>query len=79
VLSLDKEANFPNSSVLFGILRENSELKVKKGEIFVLPQWQDHPYRLVDITETHAMIETIATGEKHRISNTISRQLTTDN
>ncbi len=68
VLYLDKETNFPSSSSAFKIFGNDSELIVKKGEIFVLPQWQEYLYKLVDITETDAVIEDIATGKKHRIS-----------
>lgn len=67
VLVVDWEVDFPKTYALFQILRTDLELRVKKGEVFSIPQRQDYQYRLLDVGESDAQIEAIASGERHHI------------
>lgn len=61
-LRLGKVVNFPTCYAILTYLKE--EMKIKKMEIFTLPQRQDYKYKLMDIAENHAVIEVVGTGEK---------------
>lgn len=67
VFIFDQQVNFPRSYAVFKVVRENEEIKVREGEIFALSQWKEHRYQLLEIAETHAIVRSLTTAEKHRI------------
>jgi|GEM_PF-5986522 len=68
VLIIDQAMDVPTTHALFQILRTDLEFKVKEGEVFSIPGRQDYQYRLLDVRESEALIETVASGERHQIS-----------
>lgn len=67
ILVVNQEINFPKTYALFQILRTDLEFRVKEGEVFSIPGWQDYQYRLLDVRESEALIETVASGERHHV------------
>ncbi len=67
VLVYDEEINYPTGFALFSYLWDGSELKVKKNEMFSVPPEPDVKYKLVDISETEALIQRAPSGEEIKV------------
>lgn len=67
VMVLDKLADSPDSYALFKYLWNNTELKVKKDKEFSLAPEEDQKYKLVDIQEQEAVIESLKTHEQIKV------------
>jgi hypothetical protein len=63
VLVLNKVTDFPNSYALFRYLGNNTEFPVKKDAQFVLPPKGTDRYRLINVTDSEAIIATPAGQE----------------
>jgi len=63
VLILNKEANSPDSYADFRYLWNNTEIKVQKSREFALLPDANLRYKVIDITDTDALIQ-LPTGEK---------------
>ena len=66
ILVLEETANSPDSYALFRYLWNNSGIEVKKGREFVLLPDADLRYKLIDIKETQALIQT-PSGQQVRV------------
>jgi len=60
-------ADDPDSSVVLFSLLDQSEWKLKLGEIFSMPQEPEVDYKVIDMSEAQAVIENVATEEKKAI------------
>jgi len=67
VLVFDKEADDPTSFGEFLYLYDNSKIRVKKDDEFSLKPEEGKKYKLVDISAQEAVIQDLATREKHPI------------
>jgi hypothetical protein len=67
VLVFDKEADDPTSFGEFLYLYDNSKIRVKKDDEFSLKPEDGKKYKLVDISAQEAVIQDLATREKHPI------------
>lgn len=67
VLVYDKEADDPTSYGDFVYLFDKSTLRVKKDDEFSLKPEDNKKYKLIDISAQEAVIQDIASGEKHQI------------
>jgi len=67
VLVFDKEADDPTSYGEFAYLYDDSKIRVKKDDEFTLKPEDGKKYKLVDISAQEAVIQDLATREKHRI------------
>jgi len=63
VLVYDTPADSPDSYAVFKYLWNNTQITVKKDQEFVLKPDTDVKYKLIDINDREAVIQT-ATGEK---------------
>ncbi|MEI6277895.1 MAG: Amuc_1099 family pilus-like system protein [Verrucomicrobiae bacterium] len=66
-LVFNRETNDPTSYGEFLYLYDNSKLRVKKDDEFVLPPETSRKYKLIDISSQEAQIEDLLTGQKIRI------------
>ncbi|MGB8354415.1 MAG: Amuc_1099 family pilus-like system protein [Chthoniobacteraceae bacterium] len=66
VLIYDKQADSPDSYAVFKYLWNNTQITVKKDQEFVLKPEVDVKYKLIDINDQEAVIQT-ATGDKIKI------------
>jgi hypothetical protein len=66
-LVFNKEANDPTSYGEFLYLYDNSKLRVKKDDEFVLTPEASRKYKLIDISAQEAQIQDLVTGAKIRI------------
>ena len=64
VLVKEKLVDSPDSYALLKYLWDGTGLKVKKDQTFTLKPEADVEYKLIDFTETEALIQLIKTGEK---------------
>jgi hypothetical protein len=62
-----QEANDPTSFGEFLYLFDDSTVKVKKEDEFSLPPETERKYKLIDISETGALIKDLETGEQYQI------------
>ncbi|GAB4171292.1 MAG: hypothetical protein Fur0032_10450 [Terrimicrobiaceae bacterium] len=67
VLVVGKEANDPTSFAEFVYLLDNSKFTVKKDDTFSLEPEKDRKYKLIDITETEALIQDTVGGDQFKI------------
>lgn len=64
VLAKERMANSPDSYALFAFQWNKSEKRVKKDGVFTLEPEPEKHYKLIDITASEAVIESVETGEK---------------
>lgn len=67
VLIVRKEANDPTSFGEFSYLYDNSRFTVKKDDEFALTPQSDRKYKLIDISQSEALIKDLQSGEEHKI------------
>lgn len=67
VLVVRKEANDPTSFGEFSYLYDNSRFTVKKDDEFTLAPQSDKKYKLIDISQSEALIKDLQSGEEHKI------------
>lgn len=67
VLIVRKEANDPTSFGEFLYLYDNSRFTVKKDDEFTLTPQSDKKYKLIDISQSEALIKDLQSGEEHKI------------
>ncbi len=67
VLIRKKEANDPTSFAEFLNLYDNSTFKVKKDDEFTFTPEENHKYKLIDISETEALIQDQKSKEQYKI------------
>lgn len=67
VLVYNKEANDPTSFGEFLYLFDNSTFKVKKDEDFTLTPETNRKYKLIDISESEAVVKDLQSGEQQKI------------
>jgi hypothetical protein len=67
VLVRGKEANDPTSFAEFEYLYDNSTFKVKKDDLFELKPETDRKYKLIDISNTEAVIQDQKSKDQHKI------------
>lgn len=63
VLPLDQEVNSPTTIGVFVNLLDNAEFRVKRNEEFSISQEPDVSYKLIDITDSGAVIQRTDTGK----------------
>lgn len=67
LLVYDEEINYPTGFALFSYLWDGSEFKVKRNEMFSVPPEPDVKYKLIDISETEAVIQRAPSGEEIKV------------
>lgn len=67
ILVRGKEANDPTSYAVFHYLYDNSDFKVKKDDEFTLSPDTERKYKLIDITNTEALIQDQTSKDQHKI------------
>lgn len=72
----DQVVNSPSSYATFSYLYDGTDLKVKKGDTFVLAPDEQTKYKLIDISKTEAVIQDVQSGVKVRILPTEIELLT---
>lgn len=67
ILVMNKEANDPTSYAEFFYQLDGSRQKVKKGDEFTLAPETDRKYKLIDISDSGAVIQDVESGEQFKI------------
>jgi hypothetical protein len=67
VLVLDQEVDDPTHIAKFVYLYDNSELQVKKGEEFSVKPEEHLKYKLIDISETEALIQQAGSDQQIKV------------
>jgi hypothetical protein len=68
VLVANQETNDPTSYAEFLYLLDNSTFRVKKDDEFSIQPEPDRKYKLIDINEQEAVIQSVADGEQIKVS-----------
>jgi len=63
----DKVVDSPSSYGVFDYLYDGSNLKIKRGDTFSLPQDEQTKFKLIDISKADAVIENLQTQERVRV------------
>lgn len=67
VLVYDQEVNHPTGFADFSYLWDGSEFRVKKNDEFAVEPEKDVKYKLIDISETEALIQRTSDGKEFKV------------